>query len=403
VQDLTAPGHTLKPVTPVRRLGWLDGVRALAATYVVLHHVWLMSYGGYPGNNGPWWTGCLVYGHLAVSVFIVVSGYSLTLSPAGHGMRLMNGGGNFLRRRFWRIVPPYWAALAASALLIVGGVIGSPSGDPVTGLDVLIHFLLLQDALGNTPPNGVFWSIAVEWHIYFLFPLLVLCMRRYGIARTMPPIVILVVVQHVVGQFVPVLGTLDRFSTAYFVLFVAGASAAWLSMRGVGARCCVLTAGMLGAGFIAAAALAGSEWIVSQYFWVDLAVGGAAAALLTALDQGRLRWIAAVLSTRPLVFVGQFAFSLYLVHAPVLEVLRVNVVMSAGITGAAAFWTLAGLGIPAALGAAYLFFLVCERPFLTIRGFGQLVTALQGPFRRPFDAGTRSPVSAAKNARRENS
>ena len=68
-------------------------------------------------------------------------------------------------------MPPYWAALAISVLLIAAGLIGSPSGDPVAAKDVVVHFFLIQDAVENTPPNGVFWSIAVEWHIYFLFPL----------------------------------------------------------------------------------------------------------------------------------------------------------------------------------------------------------------------------------------
>ena len=93
----------------------------------------------------------------------------------------------------------------------------------------------------------------------------------------------------------------------------------------------------LTAGFLAAAALAGSEWIVSQYFWVDLAVGGAAAALFNALAQGRLRGLARLLSARPLAFVGEFAFSLYLVHALVLELLRVHVLQAAGLSNAMAF------------------------------------------------------------------
>ncbi|PVZ57061.1 acyltransferase family protein [Arthrobacter sp. H-02-3] len=383
MQDLTAPGRTLEPVPAEasNRVEWLDGVRALAALFVVLHHVWLMTYGGYPGNNGPWPTDWMVYGHLAVAVFIVVSGYSLTLSPARHGMRLKEGGWTFLRRRFWRIVPPYWAALAVSAFLIMAGLIGSPSGDPVTGRDILVHFLLLQDTIGNTPPNGVFWSIAVEWHIYFLFPLLLLCFRRFGTAVTLPAVAVLVAVQHVAGQFIPAVGAFDRFSPAFFVLFAAGAAAAGLSRRGVLAAHSMVAAAVLGIGFVTAAVLAGPEWVVSEYFWVDLAVGAAAAALFNALAQGRLRWIARGLAARPLAFLGKFAFSLYLVHALALEMLRVHVVHAAGLTGGAAFWTLLGLGLPAAVLAAYGFFALCERPFLTIRSFSQLGGALRSPFR----------------------
>ncbi|MDR6504447.1 acyltransferase [Arthrobacter oryzae] len=383
--DQRAPGRAVRavqPASPARRVEWLDGVRALAAFFVVLHHIWLMSYGGYPGNSGPWLTDWMVYGHLAVSVFIVVSGFSLTLSPAGHGMRLKDGAWGFMRRRFWRIVPPYWAALAISVLLIVAGLIGSPSGDPVAAKDVVVHFFLIQDAVGNTPPNGVFWSIAVEWHIYFLFPLVLLCFRRYGTKVTLPAVALLVAGLHVGGYFLPALAALDRFTPAFLVLFVAGAASAHLAIRGRWAASSVVIAAALTAGFLTAAALAGSEWIVSQYFWVDLAVGGAAAALFNALAQGRLRGLARLLSARPLAFVGEFAFSLYLVHALVLELLRVHVVHAAGLSDAMAFWTLMVLGIPAALGVAYVFFLLCERPFLTIRSFGELAAALKRPSRR---------------------
>lgn len=401
MQDLTAPGRTFEPVSAAasNRVEWLDGVRALAALFVVLHHVWLMTYGGYPGNNGPWATDWMVYGHLAVSVFIVVSGFSLTLSPARHGMRLKDGGWGFLRRRFWRIVPPYWAALAISTLLIAVGLIGSPSGNPVAGRDVLVHFLLMQDTVGSTPPNGVFWSIAVEWHIYFLFPLLLLCFRRFGMAVTLPAVALMVTAQHVAAQFIPAIDAFDRFTPAFLVLFAAGVSAAWLSQNSLKATSSLVFAAVGMAIFLIAAALAGSTWIVSQYFWVDLVVGGAAAAMFNTLSQGRMRWLARVLASRPLAFVGQFAFSLYLVHAPVLELLRVYVIHGFGLSGSAAFWTLLALGIPAALIAAYLFFLGCERPFLTIRSVGQLVGSVRRLTGRKAGA-TRRPSGAPRHIKK---
>ena len=58
------------------RAAGLDGIRGLAALYVVVHHCWLVTFHGYPANTGPAWLGWLVYGHLAVVVFIVLSGFS---------------------------------------------------------------------------------------------------------------------------------------------------------------------------------------------------------------------------------------------------------------------------------------------------------------------------------------
>ena len=67
------------------RLVGLDGVRGLAALFVVLHHCYLMSYPGYPRNTGPSWLAWLLYGHLAVVVFIALSGFSLAVAPARRG------------------------------------------------------------------------------------------------------------------------------------------------------------------------------------------------------------------------------------------------------------------------------------------------------------------------------
>ena len=71
--------------SPPRRLAGLDGVRGLAALYVVVYHVSLRAFPGYPYAGAPFWAGWFAYGRFAVLVFIVLSGFSLALSPARHG------------------------------------------------------------------------------------------------------------------------------------------------------------------------------------------------------------------------------------------------------------------------------------------------------------------------------
>ena len=85
---------------PAARLDFLDGIRALAALFVVLHHVYLTVYDGFPTNTGPAVLTPLLYGHFGVAVFIVVSGFSLGLAPAKRGWELGRGGyWTFMRRR----------------------------------------------------------------------------------------------------------------------------------------------------------------------------------------------------------------------------------------------------------------------------------------------------------------
>src|SRR5450631_1723054 len=96
-----------------QRLAGLDGLRGLAALYVVVNHVFLRAFPGYPVDHAPFWAGWFIYGRFAVVVFIVLSGFSLALSPARHGWRL-DGVSQFARRRARRILPPHSATLAFS-------------------------------------------------------------------------------------------------------------------------------------------------------------------------------------------------------------------------------------------------------------------------------------------------
>src|SRR4051794_11475469 len=139
--------------------------------FVVAHHMWLAVWPAFPRNAGPSWLAPLLYGHLAVAVFIVVSGFSLALAPLGDRGRLRGGTRRFIRRRAWRILPAYWVALVLSTA-IAALSLHSLAGPGTIAKSLTVHSLLLQDAIDSQPPNGAFWSIAVEWQIYFVFPLI---------------------------------------------------------------------------------------------------------------------------------------------------------------------------------------------------------------------------------------
>ena len=186
--------------TSAPRVTWLDGIRGAAAVFVVLHHMWLAMWPGYPRNVGPSWLGWLLYGHLAVAVFIVVSGFSLALAPLRHGGALQGGMGRFIRRRAWRILPPYWAALILSVVVMAAAVDPATFDGPTIARSVAVHGTLLQDVVGSQTPNGAFWSIAVEWQIYFLFPLVLLLGRRFGMATSAVAACAVVVLAHFVAQ-----------------------------------------------------------------------------------------------------------------------------------------------------------------------------------------------------------
>ena len=187
------------------RLGGLDGIRGLAALFVVVNHIFLRAFPGYPVDNAPFWAGWFIYGRFAVVVFIVLSGFSLALSPARRGWRL-GSVSRFAYRRARRVLPPYWAALALS--LAVAWLIVPPPGQGLpTSTSVAANGLLVQNILLAPSPNRSFWSMAVEAQLYIFFPLLLLTVRRFGAVVMVGGVTLIVAAVGIVGPHVSKLDT----------------------------------------------------------------------------------------------------------------------------------------------------------------------------------------------------
>ena len=159
-----------------KRLGALDGLRGLAALYVVLGH----CLGFVPQTSGSDYNHDYVYlshGHEAVVLFIVISGYCLAL-PLMQGK--WSGAKDFYRRRVRRILPAYYAAFLFALALVVTRAIPCDVNVPnphLTTAGIISHLLLMSNLigignLGNSEINGCFWSVALECQIYVVFPLL---------------------------------------------------------------------------------------------------------------------------------------------------------------------------------------------------------------------------------------
>ena len=349
---------------PRQRLAGLDGVRGLAALFVVVHHVFLRAFPGYPVDNAPFWAAWAIYGRFAVVVFIVLSGFSLALSPARHGWRL-DGVSRFARRRARRILPAYWAALAlsvAAAWLIV-----PEPGQGVPGAKaVVVNGLLVQNLVPAPSPNRSFWSMAVEAQLYLVFPLLLLMVRRWG-AIVMVATVTLVVAT--VGILSPHHPGLDRL--------VIQSPPDLAALFAVG----VLTAGIVGAstarrawpwGRLALAAAApvvaviwsqGSVWTLDHLLWVDLALGPAVACLLAGLATGHAAPLQRLLDTRPIRSLGTSSYSLYLTHGPIVVIVYEKVVADRVRHGVPAFLVSLALAVPLTIVFAQVFATVFEAPF----------------------------------------
>ena len=355
------------------KLPGLEGMRGIAALYVVLHHCYLLSFPGFPVNTGPVWTGWLLYGHFAVVVFIVLSGFSLAVSPSRNGWQLGSSRA-FAERRAWRVLPPYWAAVVIS--LILSSIVPQPGDGVPTARSVWVYGLLLQDIVGAPSPNGALWSIAVEAQLYALFPFLLLMLRRAGasvmIATVLAPVML-------IGWFagsVPLVHMLLRLTPQFAVLFAVGVAAARLLDREDRLRHLPWVALIAGIAPMAAIVYFGSEWTMRNLFWVDLALGPASGVLLACVAKGRPRLLVAALESRPVRGLGVFSYSLYLIHAPIVVFLYALIVAPISESGLQAFTLMLLLAVPACRrgeGIRDVF----ELPFQRRRGWPALLTKLR--------------------------
>ena len=350
-----------------QRVAGLDGLRGLAALYVVVNHVFLRAFPGYPVDHAPFWAGWFIYGRFAVVVFIVLSGFSLALSPARHGWRL-DGISQFARRRARRILPAYWAALAFS-LVVAWLVVAQPGHGVPDVKSVLVNGLLVQNVVGAPSPNAAFWSMAVEAQLYVLFPVLLLMVRRWGPMVMLATVTLVVATVGIVGPHVSHLDT-----------FVIQSPPDLAALFAVG----VLSAGIVGGSparrswpwaWLALAAAApvlatiwwqGSVWTLDHLFWVDLALGPAIACLLAGLATGHPSGrgsILRLLDARPIRNLGASSYSLYLTHAPIVVIVYEKIVAGRVRQGVPAFVVSLAVVLPLTIAFARIFASIFETPF----------------------------------------
>ena len=366
-----------KPASKIH-LGYLDSLRALAAIYVVMFHAIYQIDPRNPVLTGA--AGALRYlfdGHSAVGVFIVLSGFCLML-PVVQGDGTIRGGAlNFFKKRARRILPPYYFAIGFSLLLIwlfIGSPIDSPRYDfvPVTWEGVWTHLMLVQDAHHNLEIDPPLWSVAVEWRIYFAFPLLVLLWRKIG---PLPTTSLSVVAGYVLLALLRPTWVETHptgVSPEYLGLFAMGMLGAGISFskdpklvnlrRSPWAAVMVVTAVLVR--IMALPLLHGKPVQISM---IDFVVGVSTMAFLIIAGPNGIPWLYRALSWKPLAFVGTFAYSIYLFHAPLLPLLWQHCVYPLHLG------TLGGLLVeifvitPIVVAITYVLYLGFERPFLKRR------------------------------------
>lgn len=374
---------------PHSRLAFLDGLRALASMWVVLGHCHLLSLGW--TRSGTLWgrpLDLLLYMHLGVVVFLVLSGFCLALPVLRNQNRMKLTYGQFMANRAWRILPPYFAALGL-ILLINAFVPVARWGNHGIGLTstlpwdlIVVNVLLLQDIFPQLNSiNGPFWSIATEWHLYFIFPFLVLLMRRFGALAMLLFCACLAcgltywsMVHPQISSVLPMTVPQPPYFIFLFGLGILAAAIAFgEEFERTRARLRPFVWLIGGIALLVLLQLLWKYRIVDvNNIWgffnhlhiIDPLTGVAMAAALVIL--ARAKSGLGILSSRPLVFLGKISYSLYLIHVPVVAIVNQQLLelQIPSHSPLLAFFLLAIIGSTCSILMAWLFAHLLEKKYL---------------------------------------
>lgn len=171
----------------LRRIDFIDYLRGIAILSVYFFHSLGASFGGY---QLPWgWlarsfdvplpflaTLPFQFGFMGVPLFFVISGFCIHISFKQQGQQW----GPFFIRRFFRIYPAYLIATLLFAFCFTQTL--HDFWFQFIRHALLIHNFNIATIHGL---NGSFWTIAIEFQLYLVYPLLLALVAKFGWRRTL--------------------------------------------------------------------------------------------------------------------------------------------------------------------------------------------------------------------------
>jgi peptidoglycan/LPS O-acetylase OafA/YrhL len=268
------------------RLVFVDGLRGVGASMVVLYHL-----GG--RTTADWLTH---RGYLGVAIFFVLSGFVITLSI---GDRTISPGfvWRFAARRAVRLDPLYWSSIAlAIALAVLATRLGHSQPLPDLGV-IASHLFYLQDLRELSPISSVYWTLCLEVQFY-LFLLLLLWVKERA-PRAFPPLMIVCIVLSLVehGNLVDL--TAPGVFLPYWAAFGMGAMLALISKGQLHLSILAVSIGLV----LAFTAFDHADWLIAS---VLTTVAIYLAWRLDAMGT----WLSGTVAQ----FLGRISYSLYLLH-----------------------------------------------------------------------------------------
>jgi peptidoglycan/LPS O-acetylase OafA/YrhL len=356
----------LEQVSTADRVASLTGMRAVAALLVMGTHA---AYGTGTYNRG--YVGLLSSRmEIGVAIFFVLSGFLLF----GAWVRAAAIGvdppvlSRYARNRVRRIMPAYVVAVLIAYAVYQFRDIAPNPGHTWHGFvrNLTLTQIYSENYLTTYLHQGLtqMWSLAVEVAFYAVLPLLaylllaVLCRRRWR-----PGLVLagLAVLSALSPAWLIVMHRTDWLPNGaglwlphYLVWFVGGMALAVLQAKGVRCYAAAVLPFALAAYLVVSTPIAGANNAPSLDMGQDvtkvLFYAAIATVVVAPLALGDNGWYARVLGSRPMVWLGEISYEIFLLHVIVMEIALVSVLRWPVYTGSVVglFATTLALTIPLA-------------------------------------------------------
>jgi peptidoglycan/LPS O-acetylase OafA/YrhL len=340
----------------------LDGLRGLALLAIVAFHSQIPGVGG---------------AFLSVSTFFTLSGFLITSVALGAHARLGKVDiRDFYLRRSRRLLPAAFVAIAGITVLTLAlgtsSQLASLRGDGLAALFYVANWRLVvtgesYGAIFDTPSMFThFWTLAIEEQFYIAFPVAIAAILRWGRASRR-------VLALAIGAGIAA-------STAWSAHLITSGAGVDRVYFGTDTRVAEILMGCLAAvawerigsldhapkarrvlGWIGPVALVAMVWLwhVAERTATWYYQGGLATYTLLTIgvivagiqDRGP---IVAVMGWKPLVWVGTVSYAAYLLHWPILVLLKARTPLDP--------WARLAVGLALTLALSALSMRVLERP-----------------------------------------
>lgn len=287
------PGNSQGGVRPLRKIGNIQALRAIAAICVAYGHTQFSLLGLQP------------FGAFGVHIFFVISGFIMAMIVAG-------GASEFFRRRLIRILPLYWSAtlLVFAVSLAAPAVLRSTRPDVIQLTKSLLFIPFRKESGLIQPTLFLGWTLNYEMFFYALIGISLVVKRSQALILASTLIIATIVFCSFSGSDV----IREFYGNPRSLEFIAGILTYRLYslVSGISVRNLWPVLGIAAlTAFLAMVRWEALDTVMTQW---EIALKFGGAAFILVLSVALLSRASFDTAWRPVIVVGDASYVLYLIH-----------------------------------------------------------------------------------------